>query len=306
MTIASIGRTQAATAGFIPTIWAQKALDILRSNIVLAKTVARDYEYETHWKGETLNIPYPGTFTAQAKTEGTPATAQQPANAGMVAVTLTQNKIVDFVIEDFARAQTNVNLMDQYINSAMVALAEDLENYLFTFYTSFTGGTVGTSGTALARSSITAARELLNTNKAPTQDRYLILSTASEESILLDSTLQTYFAYARSQGITNGSIGMIDGFDIRMSQLVPVVAGTPNSTKCLAYHKDAVLLAVRPLPDAGDDPSVTCVVLSDPESGLSIRMQYQYRIDYRGMYIGFDMLYGGVALRPTLGVVALS
>ena len=242
MAINSIGRTQADTAGFIPIIWAQKALDVLRANIVLAKAIVTDSDYEPGWKGKTLNIPYPGTFTAQAKTEGNPATVQQ-ATGSTTAVTLSQHKYVDFVIEDWAQAQANSNLMDRYMMPAMIALVEDLETYLFTFYTSLTGTSVGVSGTNISHATITAARVALNTAKVPLQDRTLIISPKDEGALISDTTLQQYFAYRQNQAITDGIIGNIDGFNIRMSQLVPVVAGSPNSTKNLAIHKEAIILA---------------------------------------------------------------
>jgi hypothetical protein len=305
MAINSIGRTQADTAGFIPIIWAQRALDVLRARIVLAKVIARDTDYEPGWKGKTLNVGYPGTFTAQSKTEGNPATVQQPTGS-TVAVTLSQHKYVDFVIEDWAQAQSNQNLMDRYMNPAIVALAEDLETYLFSFYSSLTGTAVGTAGTNIARATITAARVALNNAKAPLEDRTLIISPKDEGALLDDTTLQTYFAFRQTQGITSGVIGNIDGFNIMMSQLVPVVAGTPNDTKNLAIHKDALLLATRPFGEPPADSGVKSAVTVDDVSGLSIRMQYQDRIDYRGMYIGFDLLYGAVPLRPTLGSVVHS
>lgn len=306
MAINSIGRTQADTAGFIPIIWAQRALDVLRAKIVLANFVASDADYEPGWKGKTLNIPYPGTFTAQSKTEGNPATVQQPANAATVPVTLSQHKYVDFVIEDWAQAQSSSKLMDRWMNPAIVALVEDLETYLFSFYSSLTGTSVGTSGTNIARATITAARVALNTAKVPMEDRALIISPKDEGALLNDATLQSYFAFRQNEAITNGKIGEIDGFNIAMSQLVPVVAGTPNSTKNLAIQRDSLLLATRPLLDPPADSGVKTSVVLDEKSGLSLRFQYQYRIDYRGMYCGFDLLYGGVALRPGNGGVVLS
>ena len=62
----TIQRTLADTSGFIPQAWANEALDVLRRNIVLAKFVAKDSDFsQGAWKGKTLNIPYPGTFSAR-------------------------------------------------------------------------------------------------------------------------------------------------------------------------------------------------------------------------------------------------
>jgi hypothetical protein len=399
--INSIARTQADTAGFIPIIWAQRALDVLRAKIVLAKVISRDTDFDTGWRGKTLNIPYPGTFTAQSKTEGNPATVQQPNNAATIPVTLSQHKYVDFVIEDWAQAQANSNLMDRWMNPAVVALAEDLETYLFGLTTGFTTPPVGTTGTNLSHAVITAARVTLNVAKIPMEDRSIIMSPKDEGSLIGDSTLAQYFAYAQNKGITDGEIGMLDGFKLYMSQLAPTQTGTSytlavvgtggtftltynaqtttalaynataaqiaaalaalssvagaynisvtspsagnflitltgvnsadtthaitatssltgtgagatvapsglTSTRNLAIQKQALLLATRPLGTPPSDSGVQSETIVDPVSGLSLRMQYQYKMEYRGMYVGFDLLYGGTVLRSGNGLELLS
>lgn len=304
--MADITRTLADTSGFIPQAWAQRALDVLRNNIVLAKLVQRDTSYEPGWVGKQLNIPYPGTFTAQAKSENTAATVQVPANGATVSLTLTAHEYVDFIVEDWAQAQASSNLLDRYVQPAAIALAEKLETDLFGEYTNLTGTTVGTSGTDLASGVIRSARENLNVAKAPLTDRSLIISPKDEISILSDNGLAQYFAFQRGEAYAQGSIGRLYGFDVYMSQLVPVVAGTPNSTKCLAIYKDALMLATRPFRDIPAGAGVQTSQIMDEDSGLNIRVLYQYDINNRGMRVGFDILYGHVALRPTLGLVALT
>lgn len=305
MAINSIGRTQADTAGFIPQIWAQEALPVLRANLKLAKLVARDTDFEPGWHGKTLNIPYPGTFTAQDKTEGNPATVQQTLNAGMVSLTLNKYKTVDFLVEDWAQAQANSNLIQRYVTPAAIALAEQLETDLFANYVSLTGS-AGTSGTDMTDAVIRTARKLLNDAKNPMEDRSMMISTKDEIALLGDTNLQTYFAFSQNQALKEGSIGRLYGFDLFTSQLVPVVTGTPNSTKCLAIHKNAILLATRPLPTPPADSGVHSATIMDPMSGLTIRTLFQYSADYRGVRVMFDLLYGSMCLRPTAGVVVLT
>lgn len=304
--MADITRTLADTSGFIPEAWAQRALDVLRANIVLAKRVQRDTSYEPGWKGKQLNIAYPGTFTAQSKTENTPATVQVPAGGATVAVTLTNHKYVDFIVEDYAQAQANSNLLDRFVQPAAIALAEDLETQLFAQYANLTGAAVGTSGTDITAAVVRSARKELNDAKAPMGNRTLVLSDKDEIAILSDSGLAQYFAYQRSEAYAEGAIGRLYGFDVFTSQLVPVVAGTPNSTKCLAIHQDAILLAVRPFRDIPAGAGVQVAQISDADSGLTLRVVYQYDVNNRGMRVGFDILYGVVALRPSLGLVALT
>src|SRR5579864_3585659 len=301
--MATITRTLAETSGFIPQAWAQRALDVLRSNIVLAKRVARDTDYEPGWQGKTLNIPYPGTFATQAKSENTAISPAQPSGGATVAVTLSNFKTVDFIVEDYANAQSSSQLMDRYVQPAAIAIAEDLENALLAQYTNLTGGPIGTAGTDITAAVARTARKTLNDAKAPMTDRTLLVSDKDEIALLGDSTLQTYFAFAKDTAVAEGSIGRLYGMDVFTSQLVPVVAGTPNTTKCLALHKEAILFATRPFRDLPPGSGVQASSIVDEESGLSIRVLYQYDMSNRGVRVAFDILYGVVALRPSVGII---
>lgn len=305
--MANIDRSAADTAGFIPQAWAAKALDVLRSNITLAKVVARDSDFnDPGWQGKTLNIPFPGTFTAQAKASSTLATVQTPSGGASVPVTLSQHEYVDFIVEDFAAAQANEDLMMRYVQPAAVALAEKVEGDLFALYASLTGTSAGTAGTDLTAAVIRSARKGLNDAKAPQSDRSLIVSTKDEISLMGDTNLSNYFAFARPDVIEKGAIANLYGFDVYVSQLVPTTGSAPVNTHNIAMHKNAMMLVTRPFNPIEPNAGVSSAIMNDDASGLSIRVLHQYSIGNRGMYVGFDILYGVVALRPTVGLVALS
>ena len=303
--MSNITTTIADTAGFIPQVWAQRALDVLKANLVLARLVARDSDFEPAFVGKTVNIPYPGTFTAQDKTADTAINPQTPTGGATVSVTLNKHKAVDFLVEDVARAQARPDLLDRYITPAALALAQVVEQDLFALYASL-ATTVGTSGTDLTAATIRAARKALNDNNVPLDARYLVVSPKDEIALLGDSSLATYWAMARSQGIADGSIGRLYGFDVYMSQLVPVVTGTPSSTKNIALHREAFILATRPFMDPPANSGVQAATVRDPDTGIVIRVIYSYDIAHRGVRVGLDILYGVAVLRNAAGVVVLS
>ena len=299
----NITRTIADTAGFIPAIWAQRALDVLRSNIVLARLVARDTDYEPAQRGKSLTIPYPGTFTAQDKAADTAAAVSVPAGGNSVTVNLNKHKYVDFIVEDFARVQANGELLDRYVQPAAIALAEALESDLFALYSGLPAGG-GTSGTDLTAATIRGARKILNDAKVPQAGRAIVMSTKDEVALLGDSNLAAYFANSRPEGIAEGSIGSLFGFDLFVSQLVPTTGSAPVSTKNIAATREAMILATRPLdePMAGVESSTVV----DEASGLAIRVMRQYDMSARGHRVGFDILYGVSVLRSASGAVVLS
>jgi len=300
--MANITRTSAAS--FVPQIWANTALEILRSKVVLAKLVTRDSDIAAFQVGDTLNIPYPGAFVANDKAANTAVTLQVPT-ATTTSVQLNKHKEASFIVEDAARALANQDIMQRYMEAAIIPIAEQIESDLLGLYSSFSNS-VGTSGTDITATTIRSARKKLNDLKAPTDNRALVVSTKDEIAILGDSTLQTFFAFAQAQAPQEGSIGRLYGFDVYVSQLVPVVAGTPNSTKNLAFNPGAIILAMRGLPDAPAGSGAQTAVVQDPVSGLSLRVTTAYNAANLGVQVTVDVLYGVAKLRDEKAVVVLS
>lgn len=406
--ISSITQSLANTAGFIPQAWANKALDVLRQDIALVNAIARDTDFtDVGWKGKTITVPYPGTFTAQDKTAGNTATVQQPSGGTSVPLTLTQHKTVDFVLEDvpFSEAQSGMNMMDSYGEAAGVALAEQVETDLMGMIISMNGGLVGTAGTDMGKNTFFQARQALNVAKTPKTNRSFVFSNKDATALMTDSTLQNYFAFnpGAASDWADGQIGRFAGFNLYESQFIGQAAaghrvqtvtisggvtggtftltyggqttaaiawnataaavatalnalsslgtgfatvvgsggnngvytvfftasvvtptaitasagsltgGTPAITiadavanyQNVAIHKNAMMVAFRPLVNFAT-PGVEVAYANDPMSGISLRILMQYRPDYRGLYVGYDVLYGFTALRPNQGVVVLS
>lgn len=234
MAMNSISSANAKTAGFVPEDWLLAALEVARAKIVLAKYVTVSSEDTGFSQGDTLNIPYPGTFTAQKKTANNPVVVQQPQNAAKVSVTLTEHASVDFLIEDFASAVGDQDLMKAWMKPAAIALAEQVETDLFTLYSSLTSPSVGVLGTGIGPAAIRSARKVFNDAKIPEEDRFIVLSDADEISVLGDSTLQTYFAFHQTEAVSEATIGRLYGFDIYQSQLVPMFAQASNAAQTVS------------------------------------------------------------------------
>jgi hypothetical protein len=289
---------------FIPEIWAQRALEVLRANIVLARLVTKDTDVAAFQVGDILHIPYPGTFTANDKAAGGSVSLQTPTGGSEVQVTLDKHKEVSFLVEDPVRAQANQDVLDRYVNAAATALAEQIESDLMGLYASLSTS-IGTSGTDITAATVRQARKALNDARVPQNDRHLVISSKDEIALLGDSNLASYFAFNRV-GVPDGAIGRLYGFTIWMSQLVKVVSGTPNSTKNLAFHREAFILAMRGLPEPPPNSGARAATIRDPESGLVLRVLYAYNPTYLGVQVTMDVLYGVKVLRDAAGVVVLS
>jgi hypothetical protein len=302
MAVTDITRTSASP--FIPAIWANTALEILRNRVVLAKLVTRDSDIAAFQVGDTLNIPYPGTFVANDKAANTNVSMQVPT-ASTTSVTLDKHKEVSFIVEDAARATANQDIMQRYMEAAIVPIAEQIETDLFTAASGFTSN-VGTYGTDLTADVIRKAHKQLNDNKVPLEGRSLVLSTKDEIALMSDSSLQSYFAFANPATVKEGSIGRLYGFDLYSSQLVPTSGSAPVQTKNVALNSGGLILAMRGLPEAPAGSGAQTSVVSDPVSGLSLRVTVAYNPANLGVQVTTDVLYGVGKLRDAKGVLVKS
>jgi hypothetical protein len=298
--------TTGAIAPFIPQVWANEALEILRSNIVLAPLVTKDADVATFNVGDTLHIPYVGTLQAHDKVQGQPVT-KQTASATDTTVKLDRHKEVTFEVEDFAAAVSTPLVSQQYAKAAIIALAEQVEADLFSLYSQFSG-TVGTAGTNLDAATLRAINKKFTDNKVPAGNRHVVMSTKDSAALLADDSLQNFFAFNDgSRGdVTTGQLAHIYGLQLHESQMVPTVAGTPTVTNNLALDPGAIIIASRALPMAPAGSGTTQSVVADPLSGLTLRCSMSYDPDGLGVQTTFDILYGVKKLRDEKGFVVLS
>jgi hypothetical protein len=296
--------TTTTGAAFIPQIWANTALEILRNKVVLAKLVTRDSDVASFQVGDTLNIPFPGSMVANDKAANTAVTLQSPTST-TTSLTLNKHKEASFVLEDRFAATANQDVIARYIDASVIAIAEQIETDIFSVASTFTN-TVGTYGTDLSYAALLQAGKKLTDNKAPYEGRSLVLSTKDELAIRNDSTLQSYFAFANPETVKNGALGHIGGFDVYSSQLVPAVAGSPVSTKNVAFAPGAILLAMRNLPEVPAGTGALSAVANDPVSGLAVRVTRAFNASNLATQITVDVLYGVTKLREEKGVLVKS
>lgn len=289
--------------GFL-TIVGQEALSVIRENIVLAKRVNSNFEELTATQGETLKIPAGGSFIANDKSIGGDVTVQD-ASLSMVNLTLNKHKEATFIIDDIEKAKTKLNLFDANQKAAVKAIANAVETDLFGLVSSFSTE-IGTAGTDLTDPTTKLAMKTLDDESVDANDRTLVVSSKDKSALLGIDRFTEVNKYGANTSIATGELGQIYGFQTFMSQLTPVVAGSPDTTKNVAFHKDAMALAVRPLPIEANSPNIQQTVVTDPESGLSVRVTMWYNGAKLGWQTTIDLLYGVKLVRDTFGVRVLS
>lgn len=283
----------------IATVIAAEALGYLRANTVLARLVARDWDNEVASYGQTIKIPLRGSLTANDKSTNTAVTLQAPADTAFT-VTLNKHKEVSFLIEDIGRVLARPDYLTGYMEDGMAVLAEQIDSDLAALYSGFSQTINATGG--LTEAHFREARRLLNSAKAPLSQRYAVLHEDAEyEALGIEKITNRDYAESLGSMAADALVGRFAGFQILLDQKIPVVPGTPNTCQNLFFHRNAMVLATRPLPAAQAGSGVIQKVMD--EDGIGLRVTLSYNPDHLGYQVTIDVLYGVAELRDNHGVV---
>jgi hypothetical protein len=294
----SINVTQADS--FIPELWAQEAITYLRNYINLAKTVRRDFDSTVARYGDKIHIPKTGTLSVNSKVTNFNVTRQAPAD-DEVSVTLDSHQEVTFLVEDVARAEAYQDIRGLYLREAMIKLAEKIEGDLAAEYVNAGDDiTFDDTSDATVEASMLLIRKAFADAKVPMVEPKFLYGSPSLTNVLLGVDKFTKAnEYGSSSAIQDGRLGDMFGIPLFESQLV-VSAGSPAVEHNLAYTKDAIALVMRSLPTDGDGEGVSQSVVTDPESGISMRITSSYDANALGRQVTLDVLYGIETIRPEL------
>lgn len=297
---AVIGLTQGAE--FIPEIVANKALGALEAELHLAKNVARDFEYTAQKEGDVIKVPVRGSLVANRKVSGTKVTVQNPT-ATKVSVTLDNHWEVTFAVEDVVKtlATGEQVIQDGYIADGMIALSEQIEEALANLAKSF-HNTLGSRGVAVTGAVVKSARAGLTNRRCPRADRYLYITPENVNNITDEKAFVETDKYGSSMVVQDGELGKIYGFRT-MESIFPVEDGSPATTYNLAFQRNAMVLATRPLAK----PMAPGVKVGFVEKdGIVIRVIYSYDAANLADQITLDTLFGVAIMRDEFGIAIKS
>lgn len=302
----------AQALNFIPEIWLNTALGRLKAYLTVQRTVTRDIDLqsgEVFNVGATLHLPKRGALTVNDKAETINYTVQNP-QSDKVDLTLNKHKEVTFAVESRALSTVNQDIIKGYVEDACIALAEQVDTDLFSLYGDVLEANVVTNLSTMTEANILSVRKLLVDNKVPALMRkYGIVATSQTNALLQIDRLVRYDALGISNDISNAqvgdpstrtmpsSIGKVHGFELSESQLVPT-AGSPLAAQNLFYAEDAILFASRPLENPDGNLGVQATVVTDPDTGIALRLLHSYQHTMGAHLITLDLLYGYTLMRP--------
>lgn len=287
--------TAALVADSTPTIIAAEALGYLQSNTVLAQLVNRDYEDEVAEFGNVVKIPYGGTLAVNAKIADAAITLNAPDDA-VYTLTLNHHEECSFILEDIAKALSRPDWFQVYAAQAMAKMAEKIDADIAALYAGFSQTINAVAG--LSEGTFREARRLLNSAKAPLNNRNFVLhEDADYEFLGIEKVVNAEYAATLGSKAADSLVGRFMGFNIFMDQGITVAGG---QCKNMAFSRDAIVMANRPLPVAPAGMGVQQRVMN--ENGIAVRVTMSYDHNYLGAKFTLDTLYGVAELRDAFGI----
>jgi hypothetical protein len=283
------------------------ALPALMGNLVMGNLVNRDYEPALAQTGDTINVPIPPTLVANNIAEGGTVQPQNP-NLGNAQIVLNTHAEATFQIPDVTKVLAVPDLLQLYMQPAVIALAQRIESDLLNLAPQFTANSpVGTGGTAITEEAVDAAESEMFLAKVPSSaTKYLVVDSIAY-SALRQIPRFSEFSTAGEAGLRaliDGAVGKMKDFFILRSQFVPKSGSAPVVTDNLAFTKDAIGLVIRRLPKPLPGTGAVAEYAEMGNFGLRVVMSYQPSTLTQQFTV--DVLYGCGVLRNTCGVQVYS
>lgn len=290
---------------FIPTVVAQDALNKLEAPVNLTRFVNKDFSTNLGSYGDTVKIAKTGALTVNDKAANTAVTRQAPADSE-VTVSLDNHKEVTFSIEDPAQIESRPDVVQEYLQDAILEIMEAMEIGGFTVAQSLTNTVSGTAYESdIDLADIRTARKDLTDNRAPMTNRALFLDTTQYNILLASNNIAYTQNYGNNAAIANGTVPTLYGFEVYESLFVQNDSVTTAGVDNLAIHRNALTMVARALPTHGNGMGVQQTILT--RDGMPpIRVTQHYDPNLLGIQVTVDALYGHKVLRDELGTRLLS
>ena len=237
-------------AAFIPEIWSTKLQELLYNSGTMMQCVNKKYEGEIKDAGDTVKIrsrsgvnvsTYTGSAITYAK--GTP-TVQE--------LLIDQQKFWAIQVGDIAQAQSDVAIMNEYIEEAKIQIDLVKDTFLLGKHSDVPAGNIiGTEATPQAITPSTVyglfvklAKVLKRANAIAKGKKVpFVVVNPEVEAVLLQAPEFIHPTNAGDTILREGSIGKIAGLDVLVSTNLTVTTGSPNRIYVLAGTEDAITFA---------------------------------------------------------------
>lgn len=275
--------SNAYSGTFIPAYWSGKLNVKFYETSTFFDIANTNWEGEIKSKGDKVVIREAPSITISDYEIGNLVGPEVP-EPSTFELNIDQAKSYNFAVHDVLAHQSDINLMDQFSTHAaeQMKIEMDRDNWLATFDGASAANkgssaglissayNLGTDASPVTLGSVTdpdatpatvgvlefilKMASVLDEQNVPESDRWLVI-TPRERLLLMQSPLaQAYYTGDPSSPVRNGKLGMIDRFQLYVSNLLPRAnaaedwegssnAGTATRHAIVAGHKSAITFA---------------------------------------------------------------
>jgi len=200
-------------------------------------------------------------------------------------------------------AQGNFRRILELVNDGIVdGLVSTIDSSISALYTSATNTAVGTPGVAITDSTLrSAAATLANQNVNILNGNAHLVVTPGDyyNGILGVDRYVTALNIGGTEAIRGGKIPSLFNINVDYSQNVAVTSSSPATNHNLMFEKYAFVVGFVEFEKAqtySANAPVDEAILTDPESGVSLRVQKYYDASVRTWYYQVDVKWGVAVL----------
>jgi hypothetical protein len=223
------------TTNILQTLVAM-GLGALRERIVLARIANREYEGQLTGRprGATVNIVIPAAITARVVAPDVVPPAVTAVTPTTKSLTLDQWYEAPFAMDDKGITQVEQGIMPTQATEAIKAMANNIDQYLWTLVHGASGfygytGVAATTPFATDLAEFLAARALADAQLMPDDPEkvYVILNTLAKANAMGTTAMQNASWRGDANAFKSGKMGQVLGANWDYSQNVPShTAGT--------------------------------------------------------------------------------
>jgi len=271
----SFATTPSYSGTFIPTIWSGKLNAKFFAATTFGSVSNTNWEGEIKNKGDQVIITNPPSISINDYTAGMDLVYEVP-DPETIELVVDQGKYFGVQVNDVLALQSNHSLMSMFTDDAseQLKVAIDTNCWAATFNGAAAANVGATAGVisgaynmgtdaapvALDKdnilNNILAMASILDEQNVPEDGRWLVLTPAERFLLMQSNIAQAYYTGDSTSPLRNGKVGMIDRFDLYVSNLLPRAladedwvggadAGTAKRHAIVAGHKTAMTFAAQ-------------------------------------------------------------
>jgi len=219
------------TTNVVDTVLAQGLL-ALREQAIMPRLVNRDYENVPADQYSAIQIPVPSAISAASVTPSNTPPDDSGVSPTKVTLTLDQWYEAPFFLNDKELEEIHSSTLGIQQSEAVKAIANNVDDAILALKTDLYSyaGVAATTPFGTDAGEYLDARALLNNEKAPFENRFMVINADADANAMGLRGFQDAAWVGSSDGIINGNIGHKLGADWFLDQNIPShTAGTGSS-----------------------------------------------------------------------------